>query len=80
MIKLSLLLQYLRIYERGRMRIFCRAMIGIISIWGLVFSFMAWFPCFPVRAYWDWEITEATCYAWGTTTFTWGKARANWSR
>lgn len=26
---------------------------------------MAAFPCFPVQAYWDWSITDATCYGYG---------------
>ena len=27
---------------------------------------MAFFPCFPIRAYWDWSVTDAKCYAFGT--------------
>lgn len=34
-------------------------------MWGLAYSFLAFFPCFPVAAYWDWSIEGATCYAYG---------------
>ena len=38
----------------------------MISIWGFVSSFMAFFPCFPVRDYWDTLTTSGDkCYAFG---------------
>lgn len=44
-IKLSLLLQYLRIFKAGTMRWVCVSLFVLISLWGLTYSFMAWFPC-----------------------------------
>lgn len=52
LIKLSLLLQYLRLFRTGYRRIVVIVMIVIVSLWGSVFSFMAWFPCFPVKGFW----------------------------
>ena len=66
LIKLSLLFQYLRMFERGLTRTLCIGMIVIISCWGIAYSIMAWFPCFPIQAYWDWSITNAKCYAYGS--------------
>jgi hypothetical protein len=65
LIKLSLLFQYLRVFEAGAVRKLCIGMIVLISCWGFAYSFMGWFPCFPIRAYWDWSLTDATCYAYG---------------
>jgi hypothetical protein len=65
LIKLSLLFQYLRIFDAGATRTVCIGMIILTSIWGIAFSVMAWFPCFPIRAYWEWSLTGATCYAYG---------------
>lgn len=65
LIKLSLLFQYLRIFDSGPVRKLCIWLIVIISCWGAAFSFMAWLPCFPVRAYWDWSLAGARCYAYG---------------
>ncbi len=64
-IKLSLLFQYLRIYERGSpIHRFCVWLIVVISVWGIVFSFMAWVPCFPVHGYWD-QTADSRCYGFG---------------
>jgi hypothetical protein len=76
LIKLSLLFQYLRAVDSGRIRIFCIALIVIISIWGFIYSFMAWFPCFPIRAYWDWTLTSAKCYAYGMMILTYTGERS----
>ena len=65
LIKLSLLVQYLRIYKEGTVRKLCIALVVYISIWGMTYSFMAWVPCFPVEAYWNWALINATCYAYG---------------
>ncbi|KAJ4365122.1 hypothetical protein N0V83_008740 [Neocucurbitaria cava] len=63
-IKISLLLQYLRIFKAGPMRWTCIALLGLVSIWGLGFFFVAWFPCFPVRGSWERTI-GAKCYGFG---------------
>jgi hypothetical protein len=65
LIKLSLLLQYLRIFDKGRMRHFCLVVLWMVVTWGSVTSFMAWFPCFPVQAYWDWSADSSKCYGYG---------------
>ncbi|KAF2004880.1 hypothetical protein P154DRAFT_21289 [Amniculicola lignicola CBS 123094] len=66
LIKVSLLLQYLRIFNAGTMRWICLSLLVVISGWGLTFSFMAWFPCFPPKAYWDrLKYPDATCYGFG---------------
>ena len=47
------------------MRFVCMALLVISFCWGFAYSFMALVPCFPVQAYWDWSITDATCYGYG---------------
>ena len=66
LIKISLLLQYLRMYTDGPTRKVCVTLLVVTSTWGAVYGFMAWFPCFPVNAYWNWTITHHTCYAFGS--------------
>lgn len=44
LVKLSLLTQYLRFFEVPSMRIACKGLIILISIWGSIYSFIAWFP------------------------------------
>ncbi len=63
-IKLSLLLQYLRIFKSGIMRLICIVLVVITSLWGLIYFVLGWFPCFPVRAAWERTI-QATCYGFG---------------
>ncbi|KAI6785284.1 uncharacterized protein J7T54_006926 [Emericellopsis cladophorae] len=66
LIKLCLLLQYLRIFDRGLQRRVCLAMFILVGLWALVTSFMAWVPCFPVHAFWDWSVEDKKCYAYGS--------------
>ncbi len=64
-IKLSLLFQYLRLFAEGsRSRKICIGLIYITSLWGLAFSFIGWFPCFPVSAYWNNPLGNQ-CYGYG---------------
>lgn len=64
-IKLALLLQYIRLFpHRQNLRRFCVGLIIFTSIWGAVYGFMAWVPCFPVHGYWDRD-PNAVCYAFG---------------
>ena len=65
LVKISLLLQYLRILKSGRLRYVCFGLMATSAMWGLAYSFMAFFPCFPVQAYWDWTIQDAKCYGYG---------------
>ncbi|KAF1830682.1 hypothetical protein BDW02DRAFT_633466 [Decorospora gaudefroyi] len=64
LIKIALLLQYLRIFKAGAMRWTCIALLVLVTLWGLGFSIAAWFPCWPVAGYWDRTIA-ATCYGFG---------------
>ncbi|KAF2873684.1 hypothetical protein BDV95DRAFT_540958 [Massariosphaeria phaeospora] len=65
-VKLSLLSQYLRLFRKGPIRIACFVFLVLVSIWGVVFSFMGWFPCFPPSGYWDRMQTPAPkCWALG---------------
>ncbi|KAK3361802.1 hypothetical protein B0T24DRAFT_96075 [Lasiosphaeria ovina] len=77
LIKISLLLQYLRLYERGTyLYNVCRSLIIFITLWGFTYSLLAWVPCVPVRQYWDQiydPMGDRTCYAYGSqrvATFT----------
>lgn len=65
-IKLALLFQYLRLFDRPMLRFITITMIAITSLWGFAYSFIAWLPTFPVRAYWDWSITDAVRYGFGS--------------
>ncbi|KAF0323585.1 integral membrane protein [Colletotrichum asianum] len=62
-IKLSLLFQYVRIYDQpGFLRSACKAMILFTGLWAIAYSFLGWIPCYPIRAYWDWQVPAAR---WG---------------
>lgn len=63
-IKEALLLQYLRVYGRGH--IMWRFTFGVViftAIWGVAYSFIAWFPCFPVAGFWQ---GSGKCYGYGS--------------
>lgn len=65
-IKLALLFQYLRVYERGTvMHRICIIVAIFTALWGAAYSFMAWVPCFPVSAFWD-ITAEGRCYGFGS--------------
>ncbi|KAI0105371.1 hypothetical protein F4776DRAFT_475831 [Hypoxylon sp. NC0597] len=65
LIKEALLLQYLRVFDRG---IFVRRLlIGLIvftALWGVAYSFLAWAPCIPVQDFWN--NGGPTCYGYGS--------------
>jgi hypothetical protein len=66
-VKVALLLQYLRVYQDDqRMRWLCIGVMIFTSLWGFAYSFMAWFPCFPVSGYWNWTRSGAKCYGYGS--------------
>lgn len=73
-IKISLLLQYLRMFRNGARRIVCKVVLGLVGVWSLVFLFMAWFPCFPVSAFWT-RAPGAKCYGYGYSSV--GEAKAS---
>ncbi|KAF4780741.1 hypothetical protein HER10_EVM0001734 [Colletotrichum scovillei] len=67
LIKVAILLQYLRIFERGsKSRLLTYIMIYLVAMWGAAFMFLAWVPCIPVAAYWDWSIPTTRRWGFGT--------------
>ncbi|KAF6799461.1 hypothetical protein CSOJ01_12488 [Colletotrichum sojae] len=65
-IKISLLFQYLRIFDQPCfLRRLCIGLIVFVSLWGLTYSILAWVPCWPIRAYWDWSVV-AERWAYGS--------------
>jgi len=68
-IKISLLLQYLRLFRDGLRRRICFVLLGIVILWGLAFMFMAWVPCFPISGFWNrTAVPAAKCYGFGYST------------
>jgi hypothetical protein len=68
-IKLSLLFQYLRLFRGDYRRNLVLGLLTIVAIWGSVFLFMTWFPCFPVSGFWDrYSSPAAKCYGFGYRT------------
>lgn len=68
LIKLAILFQYLRLFDETKsiLRQTTFVMIGIVSLWGLAFSFISWFPAFPVSAEWDFNDTSGVRYGFGS--------------
>lgn len=70
-IKLSLLCQYLRLFQQSYLRLITIILLVTVCLWGGTFSFLAWFPCFPIRGFWDKSmVPPAKCYAFGYRTTT----------
>jgi hypothetical protein len=65
LIKLSLLFQYLRIFDSGIMRTVCITLIAMVAAWGFAFSLLAWVPCVPVSLFFNW-VPDANCWAFGS--------------
>ncbi|KAI1333937.1 hypothetical protein F5Y15DRAFT_430164 [Xylariaceae sp. FL0016] len=66
LMKLCLLIQYLRVFEKNQLAVkICWAFIGISAAWGLAFTFIAAFPCFPISGFWNW-LAPANCYGFGS--------------
>lgn len=71
LVKLSLLFQYLRLLDENpetkqpRTKITIIFLIVITSIWGVVYSILAWVPCIPVEGHWHFDET-ATRYGYGS--------------
>ncbi|KAH8887860.1 hypothetical protein GQ53DRAFT_872620 [Thozetella sp. PMI_491] len=64
-VKLSLLFQYLRVFEATDvlMRRICIGFIVIVSLWGITFSCLNWIPCDHPAAVWDFSLA-ATSHCW----------------
>ena len=69
LIKISLLLQYLRLFRKGTLRYVTMILLGVVTAWGIAFSFLAWFPCLPVSGFWD-RKPDTVCYGFGYKTAT----------
>lgn len=65
LVKLSLLSQYLRVFQIPVMRLTCKILIVLVSLWGTIYSFIAWFPCFPPSGFWDFKVVS-TCYGYAS--------------
>lgn len=66
-IKLALLFQYLRIFELHTvMRRTTIFFIVITALWGLAYSILALVPCYPVSAFWNWTVTDAVRWGFGS--------------
>ncbi|KAI1875455.1 hypothetical protein JX265_004513 [Neoarthrinium moseri] len=68
-IKLALLLQYLRIFDRGTSMYKITLGVTIFTaLWGIAYSVIAWVPCVPVSDYWDLYSDGKRCYGYGSHT------------
>ncbi|KAF3003687.1 hypothetical protein E8E13_008735 [Curvularia kusanoi] len=67
LIKISLLMQYLRLFRQGTLRYITLILLGTVAAWGIAFSFLAWFPCIPVSGFWDRKAGDV-CYGFGYRT------------
>ncbi len=67
LIKVSLLLQYLRLFQRGTLRYLTIVLLFVVVCWGLAFAFLAWFPCLPVSGFWH-RVDSSKCYGFGYRT------------
>lgn len=65
LVKVSLLLQYLRTFVDPLLRRLCITLTFITCGYGLAFAFMGWFPCIPVEGFWRLEL-NSFCYAYGS--------------
>lgn len=50
--KLSILIQYLRIFPQVNFRRVCYGMVGVIIVWTLWATLSAIFTCFPAQVFW----------------------------
>ncbi|KAI7782731.1 uncharacterized protein LA080_012922 [Diaporthe eres] len=71
LVKLSLLFQYLRLLDENpetkqpKTKITIIFLIVVTSIWGVVYSILAWVPCIPVEGHWHFDET-AMRYGYGS--------------
>lgn len=75
LIKIAILLQFRRIFTGNskRYQLATRLMLIATALWGIIFSFVCWFPVFPVNAFWDLTIVTTVRYGIGSldpTSFT----------
>jgi hypothetical protein len=66
LIKISLLFQYLRIFDCGTFaHLFTQVMVVFVALWGLAYSFLSWLCCLP-RPSAFWNLTQKGCYAFAS--------------
>lgn len=58
--KLSILLQYLRVFPHNGFRIACFLLMGVVIVYSICTFFSAIFECTPVAYFWD-KSLEGTC-------------------
>lgn len=51
--KMSILLQYKRVFSTPRMRLACWIMIGVLAFYGTWTIISAWANCVPLAKFWD---------------------------
>ncbi|KAK4235833.1 hypothetical protein C8A03DRAFT_17477 [Achaetomium macrosporum] len=71
LIKISLLLQYMRLYRPGSLlHNICRGLVVFVALWGVAYSVIAWVPCVPPSDYWGFvpsmDISHLRCYGYGS--------------
>ncbi|POS76514.1 hypothetical protein DHEL01_v205084 [Diaporthe helianthi] len=66
LVKVSLLIQYLRTFVDPLLRRLCITLTLITCAYGIAFSFLGWVPCIPVEGFWRRDL-NAFCYAYGST-------------
>jgi hypothetical protein len=66
-IKLSLLFQFLRIFDKGT-RAYRASLVGIVAVtlWGLTFVILSLFPCTIVPDAWNIFATNAQCWGYAS--------------
>lgn len=77
LVKLSLLAQYLRLLDENphlgggqqrqqpRLRLAIRVLLFLVAAWGVAWSLVAWVPCSPVAANWDFSGAYPDAARWG---------------
>lgn len=71
LVKLSLLFQYLRLLDENpqlrqpRLRLAIRVLLVLVAAWGVAWSLVAWVPCSPVAANWDFSDAYPDAARWG---------------
>ncbi|OLN97953.1 hypothetical protein CCHL11_02548 [Colletotrichum chlorophyti] len=68
-IKIAILLQYLRTFEKGtKSRTVTIVVLIITAMWGFAYMFLACIPAIPVKAYWDWNVDARGRWGFGSHT------------
>lgn len=59
--KISILLQYLRIFPQDKFRRSCYIMLGVVTIFALWSVLSAAIPCWPIQFFWDPSLPGGHC-------------------